>query len=172
MYFLASNAVAPQLSRNRHAQRVGATPGAGRFVARDAVAGAHRACIKFTAVAVVVAHFDRLAETLRSVATSARRADRFGQRIILHVPCAPVECGFDRDSFVAVGFRLEAEEGRVIHLWRINHLAGIEQIVRVKRLFNLAKSACDCGPKLPLNPFTATQAVAVLAAVCALEFTN
>jgi hypothetical protein len=63
--------VAPELARERQAQRVGAAARQVLLVARDAKARAHRAGVELAAVAVVVAHLDRLGEAAGRVAAAA-----------------------------------------------------------------------------------------------------
>ena len=80
-----------ELTRERETQRVGAAARQVLLVARRAVARAHRAGVELAAVAVVVAHLDRLGEAAAGVAAAARRADGLGAWVVLHVPRRPVE---------------------------------------------------------------------------------
>ncbi len=98
-----------ELARERQAQRVRPAAGQVLLVAGDAKARAHRAGVELAAVAVVVAHLDRLGEAAARVAAAARRGGRFGERIVLHVPRRPVERRLQRNR--PVGRRI-AEQAR------------------------------------------------------------
>ena len=135
-----------KLTGERQAQRVGTPACQVFFVACDAVAGAHGAGVKLTAVAVVVAHLDRFGQALGRVATGSGCAGYFGHRIALHVPGAPVECGLDRDDFVA---GRKAHEPRVVHFGRVNHALRAEQVQRIHGFFDAGKSLRDLRPELP-----------------------
>ena len=154
-----------QLTRKGQAERVGAATRQMLFIARNAVARAHGPQIKLSAVAVVVAHFHGLGEALGRVATAARRAGLLGQRVVLHVPGAPVQRGLDRYDLVA---GRKAHQAGVVHFGRVDDALRAEQIERVHEVLDLRKRLRYLRAKLPFNPFAAAQAVAVLAAVGAL----
>jgi hypothetical protein len=78
------------------------------FVAGDAIRRAHRARVELAAVAVVVAHLDRL---------------------VVSAPVRPVE---RRAGHVRGVARLEAKQRRIVHLRRIDDLARVEQSLRVE----------------------------------------
>ena len=63
---------AAELARQRQPDRIGASAGQVLFVTGDAVARAHGAGVELAAVAVVVAHLDRLREAAGVVAAAAR----------------------------------------------------------------------------------------------------
>ena len=69
---VAGQRVGAELARQRQPQRVGAAARQVLLVARDAVARAHRAGVELAAVAVVVAHLDRLGQAAGRVAAAAR----------------------------------------------------------------------------------------------------
>ena len=102
------------------------------LVARDAVARAHRAGVELAAVAVVVAHLDGLGEAAASGSPPLPGArQRLGRRIVLHVPRRPVE------RRLAAAMRLvagrEAEQRAVVHLRRVDDLAGVHQARRIEQ---------------------------------------
>ena len=126
---------APRARRRRERHRRRAAPDSARrsvlarprvdvlLVARDAIARAHRAGVELAAMAVVVAHLDRLAEAARRIAAGARRASSCrssGSRSTFHA---------DQSSAVAMRQRAVAgriaEQRRVVHLRRRDDLAGI-----------------------------------------------
>ena len=113
-------------------------------------------------MSIVVAHLDGFCKTVGRVAAAAGCAGLLGDRVVLYVPCAPVERGFNRYDLVA---GRKTHQRCVVHFWRINHALRAQQIERVKMVFDLRKRLCDLGAKLPFNPLTTTQAVAVLAAI-------
>ncbi|KWT97635.1 hypothetical protein APY03_1331 [Variovorax sp. WDL1] len=167
---VAGEGVGAELARERQAQRVGAPAREVLLVARDAVAGAHGAGVELAAVAVVVAHLDGLGEAAGDVAAGAGRGGLLGHRIGLHVPGGPVEHGGDGDALVRPrrGGGGEAEEGAVVHLRRVDDLAGVEEADRVQLVLDGAEGLVDRRAELPLDPLAAAQAVAVLAAEGAL----
>ena len=158
-----------ELARERQAQRVRAAAGQVLLVARDAIARAHRAGVELAAVAVVVAHLDRLGQAAARVAAAARRGGRLGERIVLHVPRRPVEHRLQRNRPVA---RRDSGTGSVVHLRRIDDPVRGEQADRIEPLLDGAEGGVDAGAELPGDPFAAAQAVAVLAAVGALELAH
>ena len=139
------------------------------FVARDAVTRAHRAGVELSAVAVVVAHLHRFGETLRRVATRAGRGSGFGDRVVLHVPDAPVERGLDGNDFVC---GRETHQRRIVHPGRVHHAFRAEQIERIHQRLDLPKRLRYVLSKLPFNPLAPAQAVTVLAAVSPFELTH
>ena len=92
-----------QLPGQRQPQGVGAPPGQVLFIPRHPVTGAHGACVKLAAVAVVVAHLHSLGKTQRRVAPRARRAGLFGDRVVLHIPGRPVQRRLQWNHLVRLG---------------------------------------------------------------------
>ena len=72
--------------------------------------------------------------------------------------------GVDRDGLAS----REAEQPRVVHLRRVDDLAGVEQVAGIEALLDGAEGVVDLRAELPADPFAAAQAVAMLAAVGAL----
>ena len=70
----------------------------------------------------------------------------------MHVPCAPVQCSFDRNDLVAIAIPHQA---RVIHFGRIDDALGREEIGWIEILLDLLKGVIDARSKLPFNPFAA-----------------
>ncbi len=167
---IARQRIRSELARQREPQRVRPAARQMLLVARDAKARAHRSGVELAAVAVVVAHLDGLGEAAGRVAAAAGCRDLLGARIVLHVPRRPVERGNERDRPVRRGCcgGREAEQRAVVHLRRIDDLAGVEQAFGVERVLDRAKRVVERRAELPRDPFAAAQAVAVLAAVRAL----
>ena len=151
-----------ELTAERQPQRVGPPPRRVLFVPRDAVAGAHGACIKLAAVAVVVAHLHGFGKALRCVTACAGCAGQLGYRIVLDIPGTPVKRGFNRYDLVAGRI---AHQPRVVHFGRVDDALRAQQVKRVQVVFDLRKSVVDHWPKLPLDPLAPAQTVAMLAAV-------
>ncbi|MCG3189048.1 MAG: hypothetical protein LKCHEGNO_01291 [Burkholderiaceae bacterium] len=165
----AGERVGSQRTGEREAQRVGAAAREVLLVARDAPARAHGAGVELAAVAVVVAHLDRFREAERGVAAAARGAQRLGRGVVLHVPGRPVERGLDGNRAMA---GREAEQRHIVHSRRVDDAVRAEQVVRVEVLLDGAKRLVQPRAELPGDPLAATQAVAVLAAVGALELAH
>ena len=87
------------------------------FITGDAVTRTHRARVKLAAVAVVVAHLDGFGKTLGRVAACAWCAGLLGDRVVLHIPGAPVECSFNRYDLVA---GRKAHQRHVVHFGRVD----------------------------------------------------
>ena len=115
---------------------------------------------------IVVAHLDRFGQALRRIATTARGAGLLGDRVVLHVPGAPVQCGPDGDDLVA---RRKTHQARVVHFGWVDHAARAQQIDRVHRLLDLCKRLVDLRTELPFDPLTTTQPIAMFAAVGTFE---
>ena len=111
--FVAAQCVYTKLTTQSQTQGVGATAREVLFIARDAVAGAHGACIKLATGAVVVAHLHRFGKTLCRVTTGARCRGFFGGGVVLHIPCAPVERCLYGDDFVVIA---KTHQRGVVHL--------------------------------------------------------
>ena len=89
--------------------------------------------------------------------------------IVVHIPCTPVQCGFDRNDLVVIAI---AHQTCVIHFGWIDDALGREQVQRIEMLFDLFEGIVDTWTKLPFNPFTAAQTITVFTAVGAFEFTH
>ena len=113
-------------------------------------------------MAVVVAHLHGFGKALRCVATRARRAGLLCHRVVLYIPGAPVQRGFERYDLVA---GRKTQQARVIHFGRVDDALRAQQVVGVQVIFNLRESSVDFWAKLPLNPFAPAQAITMLATV-------
>ena len=162
--------IGTELTAQGQTQGVGAPAREMLFITRDAVTWAHGAHIKLTAGAIVVAHLHRLGKTQGRVPACARCCGLFGGRIVVHVPGAPVERRLDGDDLVgSPRWMAVAHQPFVVHLGRIDHALGRQQLQGVHGLFDLAQGFGDLGAKLPRYPFAAAQAVPVFPAVSAFE---
>ncbi len=126
------------LAGQRQPQRVGSTAGAVFFIARGAERGAHGAALQFAAHSRAVAQFDRAHEAfLALVVENGGRLKR----------------------------GVTGREAQVFgHGGSAHHLAGIEQIMRVKGLLDLPEGLVDDRPEHFAIPLAARQAVAMFAA--------
>jgi hypothetical protein len=167
---LAGECVWAELAGQGETQGVGAAAGQVLLVACHAIARAHGAGIELAAMAVVVAHLDGFGEAAGYVAAAAGRRDRFRDRVVLHVPGRPVELRLQGDDLVRPrgARRREAEQRAIVHVRRIDDLAGVEQTDRIELLFDGAQSFGDSRAELPGDPFAAAEAVAMFAAIGAL----
>ena len=161
--------IGAKLPRNRQPQRIRPAARYVLFVTRRAIARTHRARIELAAVAVVVAHLDGLGEPLCGVAAGARRAQRFGRRVVVHVPVAPVECRCDRDHAIPGRIAIQRAVGLPR---RLDDLPGIHQAARIEQRLDLGKRLRDARTEERRDPFAADETVAVLARIGALVFTN
>src|SRR2546421_10758264 len=105
------------------------------LIARGTVRRTHRAGVELAAVAVVIAHLDGLVVT---------------------APFAPVE---HRGRYVSAVARLEAKQRSVVHLRRLDDLAGIHQAARIEPGLDLAERARQARAEEGRDPFRAHQAV-------------
>ena len=151
-HFIRGQRVRPELAGNRQPQRVGAASRNVLLVAGRAVGRAHHAALELPAGAVVVAHLDR--------ALKAAAGAGIGR---------PVERGL---QFADAIVRPITKQRTVVHFWRIDDLAGIEQIVRIEALLDLAEIGNDARAEHRLMEFGANQPVAMLAGVRALVFAH
>ena len=152
------------LATQSQAQGVGAATRQVFLVAGHAVTGAHGARIELAAMAVVVAHLHRFGQTLGRVAAGAWGAGLLGDRIVLHVPSAPVQRGADRHHLVA---GRKTHQRGVVHFGRVDDALRAQQLLRVHLAFDLRKSLADARAKLPTDPLAPAQAVTVLTTECA-----
>ena len=164
---IAGQCIRAQLAAQGQTQGVGATACEVLFVTGDAVAGAHGARIKFSAVAVVVAHVDRFGQAAGWVATAPGFAHFTSAGVGLNIPGAPIQGSVDVDDRMA---RVVPHQGGVVHARWVDHALGAQQTNRVHFSFDLGKGLGDAGAKLPRDPLSPAQAIAVLAAVSPFEF--
>ncbi len=118
---------------------------------------------------IVIAHLDRFGETLRRIATGARRGDGFGHGIVLHIPGGPIELWLNSNDLIG---RRIAKVGAVIHFGRIDDLAGIEKPLGIKLRFDFGKCLGNLRTKLPANPLSPAQTIAMLATKGTFVFAN
>src|SRR5258708_39886121 len=98
------------------------------LVHRDAVGRVNSAGVELAAVAVVVAHLDRLVEA---------------------APLIPTQRGLGYAGRIA---GLEAEQRGVVHAARIDDLAGTHQTARVEPRFDLAERGREARTKKRRDP--------------------
>ena len=147
-----ASASGPELAGDRQPQRIGAAARDVLLVAGGAIGRAHHAAFELAAGAVVVAHLDRALEAAAGAGIGR-----------------PVERGLQlRDAIV----RRIAKQRAIVHLGRIDDLAGIEHIARIEALLDLAEIGDDARAEHRLVEFGAHQAVAMLAGMRALVFAH
>src|SRR6516165_12733873 len=116
------------------------------LVARRLVGGTHDTGVAGAAGAVVVAHLDSRGEA---------------------APFRPVERGINWQRPVV---RLETEEAAVVHFWRADYFAGVEEPPWVEGVLHLLEGAHHAVAEHRLVKLGAHQAVTVLARVRTLVF--
>ena len=151
-HLVGGQRVRPELAGDRQPQRVGAAARDILLVAGRAIGRAHHAALELPAGAVVVAHLDR--------ALKAAAGAGIGR---------PVERGLQLADAIV---RRIAKQRTVVHFGRIDDLAGIEQIVRIEALLDLAEIGNDARAEHRLVKFGAHQPVAMLAGMRALVFAH
>ncbi len=122
-HLVRGQCVRSQLPRDRQPQRIGAASRNILLVAGCAVGRAHHAALEFSAGAVVVAHLDR--------ALKAAAGAGIGR---------PVERGLQLAYAIV---RPITKQRTIVHFWRIDDLAGIEQIVRIEARLDLPEIGDD-----------------------------
>src|SRR5205814_6423492 len=122
------------------------------LVAGRAIGRTHHAALELSAGAVVVAHLDR--------ALKAAAGAGIGR---------PVEHGLQSGDAIV---RPITKQRTIVHFWRIDDLAWIEQIVRIEALLDLPEISNDAGAEHRFVEFGANQPVAMLARVRALVFAH
>ena len=151
-----------ELATQSQSECIGPAARGMHFIARDSKTGAHGARIKFSASAIVVAHFHGFGQALCRIVACTGGCGLFCSWVVVNVPCTPIQSGLNGNDFVIVA---KAHERCVVHFGRIHHAVGAEQIERIEVLFDLGKCLIDCRAKLPLNPFASAQPIAMLSAV-------
>ncbi len=150
-------------------QGVGSTAHAVLFVAGDTKARTHHCGVKFAAMSVVITHLKGFAKALSRIATCARRGQRLGERIVLHVPGRPVQRRFHGLHRITGSI---AEKLTLIHRRAAHDLAGVHQSLRIKSVLDLLKGFVESIPVLPAHPLAAHQPIAVLTRKSALVSPN
>ncbi len=137
-------AVAGQFAGHRQAEQVGAAARRVDLVARDHVAGAHRAAGGLAAGTDARAHLDRPGE-------------------------APLVREVEDGGMGLVGMVVRADPQVVAGIGVADDLAGVEPVLRVEGALDGLERGVDLGPEQLAVPEAAGQAVAVLAAHRAAE---
>src|ERR1022692_772023 len=166
---VAGKILLPELARKRKTQRVGPSSRRVLLVARDAKARAHRSGVELAAMSVVVAHLDRVDETMRRVCPRAWLTSMACQRVAPDIPRRPIQRGFESRALIP---RTEAKQRRIVHPRRRDDLAGIHAVARIEQRLDLSECGVEPRPELPRHPFAATKAVSMLAGVSALVLAN
>src|SRR5262249_48480881 len=147
-HFVRGQRVRSELTRDREAERIGASARDVTLVASDAIAWAHDAAGQRAAGAVVVAHLRRALETVAGTGIGG-----------------PVEMGADVFGPIV---RPVAEETAIVEFRRPHDLAGIVEAFGVEPILDLFEGAHEARAEHLLVEFRTHDAVAVLAGVRAL----
>ena len=87
----------------------------------------------------------------------------------MDIPQLPIERRLNGNDLILIAI---AHERGVVHFGRIDNALRRQQVNGVKMLFDACKGLCNLRAKLPFNPLTAAQTIAMLTAVSTFVFAH